>query len=134
MARQVTDVTRCAVTERGAAFNLTLGFDDGTSEIIPIAHYVIEKLVPVLIQTGHGAAKIRTGVGQTLVEDARPFHVKRISRHAFDPQTGEVVLQIAVTEGFPLILAMSQDQAENAIAALRAALSFAESATPGKSN
>ncbi len=117
--RKVTGTTACTVADRGQACELTLFFEDGSKETLELPIRALPILVASLAQAGREAAILRSGEALDLVA---PFHVKEITRIGLDLANGSFAVEIALTEGFPLILLMSQRQVTKTINALQQAL------------
>jgi len=127
--RKIQALTTCKLVDQGESCQIGLFFEGDSKEILEFPTRLLPMLVTALAQAGREAALLRDGKCLELVA---PFHLKEVTRTGLDLATGRLAIEIAVTEGFPLILSMTQNQAAQAIETLQTAIARAQSATSGQ--
>jgi len=128
-ARPIKNIINGGVVEAGHGVFFTFLLQDDTQESFHCGYDLVPKLIGNLRQYGSMAQQTRSPVAGRSMELASPYRVAKITRAAHSDDGKVIVFEAAVTDGFPVQLAMSLDQARQTIELLQTELTLAASPT-----
>ena len=118
--------------DRGVTVEFETMFADGTREALDCQAANLAKIIVKLRQIAYGAAKSREGMSRP-DQLINPFEVTQVTRWGAG-MSGKVGIEMAVSEGMPLRLAMSQETAASLISTLRTALTASQNPQKPRAN
>jgi hypothetical protein len=114
-ARYIQDMPWGGVANQGNVVMFRLTFKDGSDEKYAFDADLGPLLLANLHQYASMAANLKVKGAERAIESAAPYKVTRVARSGYSLDGNFVTVEFATGHGFPVVLAMTPDQAKQTI-------------------
>jgi hypothetical protein len=109
--RHITGIPRGGSANHGHAVAFVLKFGDGTEEQYFCDYSLLPLLVGNLKHYGDLAERIQSGMPRNAIKLSAPYVITKVVRSAHSLDGKTVAVEFDTNQGFPLEIAMTQEQA-----------------------